>query len=109
MVFFSWIPQKAFDKSTVLAYKEYLCESYSPASVNSMLSALNSFFDFNGWHELKVKALRIQKQIFANQEKELTKAEYERLINAARNKGNERLYLLMQTICSSGLRVSEDI
>ena len=105
--FFLWIPQKSFDKSTVLAYKEYLCKNYSPASVNSMLSAINSFFDFNGWHEMKVKALKIQKQIFVNQEKELSKAEYERLVKAARDKGNERLYLLMQTICSCGLRVSE--
>lgn len=59
------------------------------------------------WYELKVKTLKIQKQIFASAEKELTRAEYMRLLNAAKQKGNEKLYLLMQTICSSGIRVSE--
>ncbi len=105
--FFLWITGREFDKSTVLEYKEHLTAAYSPASVNSMLSSLNSFFAFNEWYELKVKALKIQRQIFVNKEKELTKAEYERLLKAAKSKGNERLYLLMQTICSCGLRVSE--
>lgn len=106
-VFSEWVSKKSLDKAQVLSYKEKLCEKYSPASVNSMLSSLNSFFEFAGWHELRVKALKIQRQIFANQEKELTKSEYQRLIKTARDKGNERLYLLMQTICSCGLRVSE--
>lgn len=105
--FFVWIANREFDKSIVLSYKEHLTENYSPASVNSILSSLNSFFAFNEWYELKVKALKIQRQIFSNKEKELTKAEYKRLLKAARDKGNERLYLLMQTICSCGLRVSE--
>jgi len=105
--FLKWIQNNEFDKSTVLEYKEYLSNTYAPASVNSIISSLNSFFVFNNWYELKVKALKIQKQIFSNNERELTKAEYERLLKAAKSKGNERLYLLMQTICSCGLRVSE--
>lgn len=76
-------------------------------SVNSVLSSLNSFFEFNGWHEPKVKMLKIQKQVFAKRSKELTKAEYERLLNAAKAQKNKRLYFLMQTICSSGIRVLE--
>ena len=78
-----------------------------PASVNSVLSSLNSFFDYNEWYGCKVKPLKIQKQIFASKDKELSKAEYERLLDAARSGKNERLYLLMQTICSTGIRVSE--
>lgn len=102
-----WLNGKAVEKSVVLEYKAHLVECYKPASVNSVLSSLNSFFEFNEWYDCKVKALKIQKQIFASKEKELTKAEYERLLAAAKSKSNERLYLLMQTICSTGIRVSE--
>ena len=96
-----------FCKTTVLAYKAYLCEHYAPASVNAALSSLNSFFNFMEWFDLRVKNLKIQKQIFASTDKELTKAEYDRLLQAAKQKKNERLYFLMQTICSTGIRVSE--
>ncbi len=105
--FFTWLASCELDKLTVLRYKEHLTMNYAPASVNSVLSSLNSFFDYNEWHGLKVKMLKIQKQIFAERAKELTKAEYERLLVAAKDKKNERLYYLMQTICSSGIRVSE--
>lgn len=105
--FFVWLAGSELDKITVLRYKEHLTTNYAPASVNSVLSSLNSFFEYNEWHGLKVKMLKIQKQIFAERSKELTKAEYERLLVAAKQKKNERLYYLMQTICSSGIRVSE--
>ena len=107
-VFFVWLAGRELNKMTVLHYKEHLISAnYAPTSVNSILSSLNSFFEFNEWHGLKVKMLKIQKQIFAERSKELTKAEYERLLVAARQKKNERLYYLMQTICASGIRVSE--
>lgn len=105
--FREWLGTRIVEKVIVLEYKAYLVENYAPASANSMLSSINSFFEFNEWHELKVKMLKIQKQIFADKNKELTKAEYERLLDAAKSKKNERLYYLMQTICSSGIRVSE--
>ena len=105
--FREWLGNRIVEKVMVLEYKTYLVEKYAPASANSMLSSINSFFEFNEWHELKVKMLKIQKQIFAEKNKELTKAEYERLLDAAKSKKNERLYYLMQTICSSGIRVSE--
>ena len=105
--FFVWLAESKLDKIAVLRYKEHLLMNYAPASVNSVLSSLNSFFEYNEWHCLKVKMLKIQKQIFAEKNKELTKAEYERLLTAAKDKKNERLYYLMQTICSSGIRVSE--
>ena len=105
--FQTWLDEQELCKTAVLAYKAYLCEHYAPASVNAALSSLNSFFDFMEWYDLRVKNLKIQKQIFASTDKELTKAEYVRLLKAAKQKRNERLYLLMQTICSTGIRVSE--
>lgn len=105
--FFEWLNGKNVEKTVVLEYKAYLVENYKPTSVNSVLSSLNSFFDYNEWYDCKVKSLKIQKQIFASKEKELTKAEYNLLLEAAKSRKNERLYLLMQTICSMGIRVSE--
>lgn len=102
-----WLGDQELCKTAVLAYKSHLCEHYAPASVNAAISSLNSFFNFMEWYDLRVKNLKIQKQIFASTDKELTKAEYDRLLQAAKQKKNERLYLLMQTICSTGIRVSE--
>ena len=102
-----WLGEQELCKMAVLAYKSYLCEHYAPASVNSTLSSLNSFFNFMQWYDLRAKSLKIQKQIFASTDKELSKSEYDRLLQAAKQKKNERLYLLMQTICSTGIRVSE--
>lgn len=94
-------------KSVVLSYKNELLETYAASSVNSIISSLNSFFEFMNWRELKNKTVKIQKKIFACEDKNLTKAEYEHLLVAAQSKQNQRLYLLMQTICSTGIRVSE--
>ena len=105
--FMNWLNGESVSKAMVLKYKQELTEKYAPASVNAALSSLNSFFIYNEWYDCKVKALKIQRQIFAERSKELTKSEYERLLSAAKQKKNERLYYLMQTICSSGIRVSE--
>lgn len=105
--FYLWANSREITKELVVEYKNHIQKNYAPRSVNSMLSSLNSFFAFLGRHDLKIKILKIQTRIFANQNKELTKAEYERLLKAAKNKNDERLYLLIQTICSAGLRVSE--
>lgn len=105
--FRKWLGEKSVDKSVVLAYKKEICEKYLPASVNSVLSSLNALFMYMNWYDLKVKTLKIQRRIFADKEKELSKAEYERLLSAAKSKNDERLYYLMQTIASTGLRVSE--
>ena len=105
--FMNWLNGESVSKAMVLKYKQELTEKYAPASVNAALSSLNSFFIYNEWYDCKVKALKIQRQIFAERSKELTKSEYERLLTAAKQKKNERLYYLMQTICSSGIRVSE--
>lgn len=105
--FATWLGGRGIDKSLVLEYKALLCEKYAPASVNACLSSLNGFFNFMEWFGFKVKNLKIQRQIFATTDKELRKDEYERLLRAAKNKNNERLFLLMQTICATGIRVSE--
>ena len=105
--FLEWLGGKTVDKSVVLQYKKELCERYAPKSVNSILSSLNALFMYMNWYDFKVKTLKIQRRIFADKSKELTKAEYERLLTAAKDKKNERLYYLMQTIASTGLRVSE--
>ena len=105
--FFSWICGQEVTKQTVLEYKALLTEQYKPATVNAILSAMNSFFDFFGAPQLKVKTIKLPKEIFYSEEKELTKKEYERLLCAAKKKKNQRLYYIMQTICASGIRVSE--
>ena len=102
-----WLGEKELNKGCVLSYKEHLMENYAGSSVNSMLSSLNSLFAYLEWSELSVKTLKMQRQIFASSEKELSKDEYERLLAAAMQKGDQRLYLLMQAICSTGIRVSE--
>ena len=95
-------------KEVVVSYKnKLLSKSYATRSINSMLASLNSLFLFLGWADLKVKSIRLQRQIYCSEEKELTKAEYMRLVNTAKQKGNERLNLILQTICGTGIRVSE--
>lgn len=106
--FMVYLSGNIITKETVIAYKSKLiAENYAVRSINSMLASLNSFFAFLGWVDLKVKSIKLQRQIYCPEEKELTKAEYMRLVNTAKQKGNERLNLLIQTICGTGIRVSE--
>ena len=97
----------AVTKETAIQYKEHLKKKYKPASVNSMLAAVNRFFREMGWFGCIVKALKIQREAFRSKERELSKEEYFRLLEAAKENGNTRLYLLMQTLCATGIRVSE--
>ena len=94
-------------KERIIAYKKKLQESYAVRSVNSMLAAINSLFAYLGWHELRVKTIKLQQQIYCPEEKELTKEEYIRLCKTASKQKNERLNLILQTICRTGIRVSE--
>ncbi len=95
-------------KEMIIAYKNKLIgDNYAVRSINSMIASLNSLFIFVGWEDLKVKSIKLQRQIYCPEEKELTKAEYLRLVNTAKQKSNERLNLLIQTICGTGIRVSE--
>lgn len=98
---------KRVDKECVISYKEYLREKYRVSSANSMLAALNGFFDYLGWEDCRVKQFKIQKVLFCQQDKQLTKKEYERLLDTSSLLGEKQLNLIMQTICSTGIRVSE--
>ena len=106
--FCAYVGEAEMTKETVIAYKnKLLSENYAARSVNSVLASINSLLSFLGWADLKVKSIKLQRQIYCPEEKELTKAEYIRLVNTAKQKGNERLNLLIQTICGTGIRVSE--
>ena len=102
-----WLNGRELNKENLIIWKQYLITRYAAASVNTMLAAINGFLSFMGYPEHKVRPVKIQRQIFCSTEKELTKAEYFRLIAAAKKKGNERLALVIQTICGTGIRVSE--
>lgn len=105
--FMMWLGTQEITKILVLEYKKILCRKYAPASVNAAISSLNSFFAFMEWNDIHIKSLKIQRPIFSSMDKELTKTEYERLLKAAKSKKDLRLYHLMQTICSTGIRISE--
>ena len=106
--FSAYVGKAEITKETVIAYKNKLVsDNYAVRSINSMVASLNGLFSFLGWADVKVKSIKLQRQIYCPEEKELTKAEYMRLVNTAKQKGNERLNLLIQTICGTGIRVSE--
>ncbi len=105
--FMNWLHGREVTKLIALEYKKELLETYAPASVNSIIASLNSFLAFMEWHEIKIKALKIQKQVFIDNKKELTKEEYRKLLEVANKKNKIRLYLLMKTVCMTGIRVSE--
>lgn len=102
-----WLDGRPMEKATLIEWKEYLVTVYAAASVNSMLAAVNGFLRFMGWQQMTVKPLRIQKRMFCDESRELSKEEYRRLVKAAGQEGNERLALVLQTICATGIRVSE--
>ena len=105
--FLSFAKGQELTRELALRYKEELQSKHRAGSVNVKLAALNGFFSYLGREDLRVKRLRIQKRPFLPREKELSKAEYLRLLEAARQKKNEKLRLLLETICGTGIRVSE--
>lgn len=101
-----YLGDRAVTKEVIVGYKEYLQEKkYAVRSINSMLASLNSLVSILGWTDCRVKFLRQQKQLYCPEERELSKAEYQRLLQAA--EGNRQMQLVMQTICATGIRVSE--
>lgn len=105
--FCSFVSDGPITKERVMDYKKYLIQHYASVSVNSMLIPVNRFLRYLGLHDCTVKTLKIQRSPFRPREKELTKKEYYRLVDAAEQMGNARLALLLQTIASTGIRVSE--
>ena len=102
-----FLSEQPMTKGLLLEWKESLIGRYAPASVNNKLAAVNGFLSLCGWNELRLRPLKIQRVLFLSEDKELTKAEYVRLVNTAQRKENERLALVLQTICATGVRVSE--
>ena len=105
--FYRFAGGRVIDRAIVLEYKSELRKSYAVASANSMLAALNAFFHYVGYLDCCVKLFKIQRKVCSPEELELTRDEYLRLVKAAVDNGNERLSLILQTICSTGIRVSE--
>jgi len=97
----------ALRKEDVILYKQHLSERYAITSANSMLVAVNNFLSFLGCHDYMVKAFKVQKAVFRPKEREMSKEEYMRLVDAAKKQGKVRLSLIMQTICATGIRISE--
>lgn len=102
-----WLGEKPVTKGLLLEWKECLITTHAPASVNAMLAAVNGLLSYLGRGDLRLRPLKIQRALFLNEEKELTREEYVRLVRAAEKKQNQRLVLVIQTICATGIRVSE--
>lgn len=105
--FCRWNQGEVIIRTRILEWKDYLAREYALSSANSMLAALNGFLSFQGWPELRVKPFRQQKQLYRDPERDMSRKEYIQLLEEARRQGDERLQLLMQTICATGIRVSE--
>ncbi len=106
--FTSWIDNREINKELVSAWKDHLKKSgLQPETINSKLSALNKFFAFQGWNDCRVKYLKIQRRLFRRADRDLSKAEYKKLFDTAVSLGRNRLALLMEVICATGIRVSE--
>ena len=103
--FYRYLKDAPLEKKAVREYKNELMKEYALRSINSMLASLNSYFRFIGKEELRMKSIKIQKEVFAEERKNLKKKEYHRLIEAAQ--GDERMKLLLETLGSTGMRVSE--
>lgn len=105
--FFAWLDGRAVTKEIVTEWKEQLQTEKAASTVNGALAALNGLFRFLGWEDCRVRFLKVQRRLFRDSKRELTRNDYERLITTARERGQDRLALLMETICATGIRVSE--
>lgn len=106
--FTAWLSGREVTKELSVRWKEWLLEAgYGPGTANSMLSAINGLFSFLGWQDCRVKFFKIQRRLFRDESKDLEQGEYRRLVNTAYGSGKERLGLVIETICGTGIRVSE--
>ncbi len=105
--FAAFLGGREVTRELAAAWKEELSARQSPATVNGKLTALDRLLAFLGWEDCRVKHLRVQRQLFRDSARELSREEYARLVETARRLGRGRLSLLMETICATGIRVSE--
>lgn len=103
-----YLNDNAVCKEIVIEDKQALiADDYAVSSINSMLAAVNSIFDYLGWIDCKVKAIKTQRQIYCPENKELSKVEYLRLVDAAERNNNQRLNMILQMICGTDIRISD--
>lgn len=105
--FSAWLEGRAVTKELAVEYKGRLSETRTAAGVNGAVSALNCLFAFLGLHGCRLKAAKVQRRVFRDEARELTQAEYRRLLAAAKSRRDQRLLLVMEAICSTGIRVGE--
>ena len=105
--FAQWLKNETVEKSSVIAFKQHLKQHHAPAGVNGILAGINGFLKYMAWDDCVVKPLKVQRRVFASPDRELNRNEYERLLQAANGKGDDRLALLLQLMASTGIRVSE--
>ncbi|MBQ6686005.1 MAG: tyrosine-type recombinase/integrase [Firmicutes bacterium] len=106
--FVQWLNERQLTKELVTIWKDsLLARGLKPTTINGKLASIYSFLSFLGREDCKVKPLKIQRNVFRDQHREITKEDYEALLKVARENGDERLELLMETICATGIRVSE--
>ena len=106
-ILLQFLKTSTLNKEKLILWKEHLVEQYSPATVNSMLTSVNGFLSFHGYQQCRVKPLKIQKMLFYEEDKELTKEEYVRLIHTALSEDKLQIALILQTLCATGIRISE--
>lgn len=106
-VFCDYLQEAPLTRAALIDWKQSLLAQYAPTTVNSMLAVVNGCLRFMGWATLCVRPVKVQRSLFLDEKKELTKSEYARLVHTAQRQGNERLALVIQTICATGIRVSE--
>lgn len=102
-----WLNGRRVDKETLIDWKETLLAHHVPTSVNGMLASVNGYLRYRGRMDLCVRQIRIQRALFLDEQRELEREEYCLLVEAAQRLGNQRLALVLQTICATGIRVSE--
>lgn len=105
--FRQFLEGNSISKEGVILWKTALRKKFSPVTANGALAAVNGFFKYNGWPDCRVKFFKVSCNVFCTEQKELTKEEYKRLVRAAKENKKERLVMILQTICSCGIRVSE--
>ena len=108
IAFAAWLNGRPVSKEQAAAWKAALRkDGLAPSTINAKLAAVNHFFTSTGWGDCRIKPLRLQRKLFQDDRRELTKAEYDRLVAAASSRGRDRLALVLEAICATGIRVSE--
>lgn len=106
--FVAWLGQRPVTKETVAQWKEQMIkDNVAPATINAKVSAVNGLLRFLGWEECRAKFVKVQKRMFRDASRNLSRDEYQCLLDAARTLGKRQLELLLETICATGIRVSE--